>query len=63
MSGEILRADQVEKRLSCSRSMVHKLIKQGKLDAFKLNSEWRIYAASVKRYISSHSSHTSHNKQ
>lgn len=57
----LLRPDQAMRRLSCSRSMIYKLIKNGKLEAIKNGSSWRIYPESLKNYIkNSHIEHMSH---
>ena len=51
MNNQLLRADQVERRLSCSRSMVCRLLREGRLRGFKVGSQWRIYSDSVEQYI------------
>ena len=57
----VIRPDQVQSRLKCSRSMVYKLIKENKIEAFKVGYAWRIYAQSLDEYIkTSHKSHRTH---
>lgn len=51
MSNKLLRADQVERRLACSRTTVCKLCREGHLRGFKVGSQWRIYEHSVQEYI------------
>jgi excisionase family DNA binding protein len=51
MSDKLLRADQVQKRLACSRTTVCKLLREGHLRGFKVGSQWRIYESSLQRYI------------
>lgn len=48
---KLLRADQVQRRLSCSRSMVCKLLREGRLRGFKMGAEWRIYERSLDEYM------------
>lgn len=51
MKDKLLRADQVQKRLECSRSMVCKLLREGRLRGFKVGNDWRIYESSVHEYM------------
>lgn len=51
MNNNLLRADQVERLLSCSRTTVCKLLREGHLRGFKVGAQWRIYEHSVQEYI------------
>jgi excisionase family DNA binding protein len=60
---EVIRPDQAQKRLACSRSMIYKLIRNGELEGFKVGSSWRIYEKSVKEYKFSRTVHTDHTQE
>jgi excisionase family DNA binding protein len=56
-----LRVDQVQERLSCSKSMVYKLIKTKQVSAFRVGKSWRVHPDSVDDYKNnSHNAHISH---
>lgn len=51
MQDKLLRTDQVQRRLNCSRSMVCKLLREGKLRGLRLGNAWRVHESSVNSYI------------
>ena len=51
MNNKLLRADQVQRRLACSRSMVCKLLREKRLRGFKCGATWRVYENSLEEYI------------
>jgi excisionase family DNA binding protein len=57
----VIRPDQVQLRLKCSRSMVYKLLENNELEGFKLGNSWRIFEKSLEEYVKrSRNSHKKH---
>ena len=49
--GEILRLDEVAKYLKVSKKTVYKMVRSGKLPAFKFGKHWRVARAELEAWI------------